>query len=144
MKCWNCDKEETNSDVKINVEQLIWTVQCYFRDEQSYKQVCKEKPYWKRTQEEHDTVQYYEKNRDSSDRAVNILVSVLGLDCNKLYVIARLARKWEQKSNWENCFPAQDNAKKIIDWLTSQDKSFESEIGYINYKINKKAVKTAA
>jgi hypothetical protein len=139
MKCWICGKEETNVDVKINVERLIGAVQEHFEHEQDYKMACK-KPYWKWTPEEKET--YIRRDRDlqGSMRAINDLCVIIGIDCNKLYTIARLARKWEQKRKWQYCFPVRDCEKKIVEYLTDPDKSFDSNINYIHYKINKKVV----
>jgi hypothetical protein len=136
MKCWICGKEETNADVKINIERLIGVVQESFDNEQSYRLECKKKSYWQRTQAEKDMVVWHERNCYNSVNAVGDLAAILSVESNKLYMLARIARKWEQKRKWQYCFPAQDNAKKIIEWLTAQGKSFGSNINYINWKIN--------
>jgi hypothetical protein len=143
MKCWICGKEEDNVEVKINVERLIGAVQEHFQNVMALKMACK-KPYWKWTPEERDTYNRHERDERGSNNAVGDLAAILGTDWQRLFTIARLARKWEQKRNWQYCFPAQDNAKKIIEWLTATDKSFDSNINYIHYKINKAATKKAA
>jgi hypothetical protein len=137
MKCWICGKEESNPDVKINVERLIDTVRNHFENVYALKMACK-KPYWRWTPEEKETYIRRERDEHGSGNSVSDLAAILGIDCQKLYTIARLARKWEQKRKWQYCFPGQDNAKKILEWLTTSVDCVESNIDYINYKINKK------
>ena len=144
MKCWICKKEENNVDVKINVDRLIGAVREQFEREQSYAMACK-KPYWKWTPDEKETYTRCDRERYAGNNGISDLAAILGTDWQRLYTIARLARKWEQKRKWQYCFPAQDNAKKILEWLTALDKSFTSDINYIHWKINKSMeVKKAA
>jgi hypothetical protein len=68
----------------------------------------------------------------------------MGLDQKRLETIARLARKWEQKRKWQYCFPAQGNAKKIMEWLTQPKTNYGSEkLSWIHQRINNKAEKAA-
>jgi hypothetical protein len=141
MKCFACGKENDNMSLNINVDRLIGVVQESFDNEASYRLECKKKPYWRRSLEEKENVMWHERNCHNSSSAVGDLAAILNIDGEKLNAIARLARKWEQKRKWQYCFPAQNNAKKIIEWLTAPDKSFTSEINYIHWKINKSGEK---
>jgi hypothetical protein len=129
MECWICGKEESNADVKINMERLIGAVQEAFDNEQAYR-LCFVSKKW------------YEM--DGSSNEIYDLCGILGIDCNKLYTLARLARKWEQKRKWQYCFPAQSNAKKILEWLTQPETNYGSEnLSWIHHRINIKAEKAA-
>lgn len=130
--------------MKINVERLIGAVQESFDSERDYRLECKKKDWWKRTTDEQMNVLRYERDHYNKSNEVSDLCTILGMDWRKLNTIARLARKWEQKRKWQLCFPAQDHEKKIMEYLTAEDKSFTSEINYIYYKINKTIEKKAA
>jgi len=86
-------------------------------------------------------VTWYERNEHGSQNAVNDLCAILNIDQNKLYMIARLARKWERKCKWQYCFPARQHEQKILEYLADVDRSFQNDINYIHWKINKKAIK---
>jgi len=144
MKCWICGKEETNSDVKINVDSLIWAVRNHFDNVQNYAVESKKTLWYKRTAEQQMNIIRRERDERGSQNEVSNLASILGTDWQRLYTLARLARKWEQKRKWQYCFPAKDNAKKILEWLTAEVRSYAKEIDYINHKINQKAAKQKA
>lgn len=144
MKCWICEKEETNPDIRINIDSLIWVVCNYFDNVETLSKEAKKKPYYKRSVSEQAFINNYSAICDAGSREISTICEILDIDWKRLYTIARFARKWEQKRNWKYCFPAQDNAKKIIEWLTAKDEPFDSNINYINYKINQKAAKQVA
>lgn len=143
MKCGICGKEESNTDLKINIERLIGTVQEQFEREQSYSMACK-KPYYKWTPEEKETYIRCDRERYTGNNGISDLCAILNLDWKKLDTIARLARKWEQKRKWQYCFPAQEHAKQIMEYIVKKDPFSGTEIDYIHYKINKAAAKKAA
>jgi hypothetical protein len=141
MKCWRCEKEESNADVKINVERLISAAQEQFGREQSYAMACK-KPCYKWSPEEKETYTRCDRERYVGSNGISDLCAVLTLDWRKLGTIARLARKWEQKRKWQYCFPAQENAKRILEWLAQPETNFGSEeLSWIHQRINNKAEK---
>jgi hypothetical protein len=130
--------------MEINVEMLINTVQNHFDNEAAYIIESKKKLYWKRAQQEKDNIIWHERNRQGTSNEITDLCAILNLDCEKLYTIARLARKWEKKHKWERCYPANKHKEQILQYLDKADKSFDTEINYIHWKINKHAVKKAA
>ncbi len=103
--------------IKINLDQLIWTVQNHFENEKSYIIECKKKPYYKRTQEEDKLVTWHERNRNGSWNSVVDITNILNIEYSNLCTIARLALKWEQKHDWQLCFPAQAHEDQILKYL---------------------------
>jgi len=128
--------------MKINLERLISAVQEHFDNEQSYRLECKKKDWWKRTQEEKNSVMWHERNLHGSSNEVSDLCAILNIDWQKLYTIARLARKWEQKHNWQYCFPAQEHEQRIIEYLAKSEYPM-TEKEYVHWNINRKAEKAA-
>lgn len=125
--------------MKINIERLIGAVQEHFDNEQSYILPFRKKKWWQMNDKEQAECNWHERNRHGSSNEVSDLCAILGMDMNRLYTIARLARKWEKKHNWEKCFPVQEHEKQIMEYLAKEDASFpNTEIGYIHWKINKK------
>jgi len=144
MECWICGKEESNADVKINMERLIGAVQEAFDNEQAYRLCFVTKKWYEMDEKERTHANWCERNQHGSSNEIYDLCGILGIDCNKLYTLARLARKWEQKRKWQYCFPAQDNAKKILKWLTQPETNYGSEnLSWIHHRINNKAEKAA-
>jgi len=129
--------------MKINLERLIGAVQEYFYDREQYAKESKKKPQWQRSAEEQKRVIYYFDCENAGWRVVYELYNILNLDSNKLIAIARLARKWEQKHNWEKCFPVQEHEQKILDYLTADNKYPRTEREYLHWYINRKAEKAA-
>lgn len=124
--------------MNINVERLIGVAQEALDADRDYRLECRKKPQWKRTQEEERSVFYRERENHYTNNAVSDLCAILNIDWRKLYVIARLARKWEQKHDWQRCFPVQANEQKILDYLQKDDDKPWSwpNIQYIHWKIN--------
>ena len=127
--------------MNINIDYLLSTVQNHFNEVQSYMSIVKNKGKWFSLSKIEQ--QYYYRNYHNSSVAISDLCAILNVDIDRLYKISRLTRKWEESRNWEKCFPASHNAGKIIRYLTEKDKSFDSDINYIHYKINK-SVKNVA
>lgn len=98
--------------MKINVDYLINTVHNHFSTVADYRMAAKK---WRSLPEA--TREYYYRNKNCSDEAIYDLCKILGINYSKLYTIARLARKWEQKRNWEQCFPSDTMADKILSYL---------------------------
>jgi len=143
MKCWICGKEESNADVKIDVDRLLWMVRNYFDTYQAYKMVCK-KPSWRWTQSEKET--YIKRDREEycGRNAIDEVAAILSLDSSKLFNMARIARKWEQKRNWQYSFPTNEASKIILEYLKKDNDSLRfSSIEYVHYQINRRAEKTA-
>lgn len=124
--------------MNINVDRLIGVAQEALNNERDYIYESRKKPQWKWTPEEERHIHYCERANYYGHNAVSDLCQILCIDSDKLYLIARLARKWEQAHKWERCFPAADNNQKIIDYLQKDDdKAFRGQrIDYINWKIN--------
>jgi hypothetical protein len=147
MKCWTCGKEESNMDLKINVDRLIWATRNHFETETDYHTTGKKlalKPYWKWTKEEGET--YIRREREQSCRwdEISDICGILNIDYKKLYTIARLARKWEQKRKWQYCFPTQEQEQRILQYLLVKADPFTGpNINYIHWNINNKAEKAA-
>lgn len=139
MKCFICKKEEANPDVNINIDSLIWVARNYFDNVETLSKKVKEKPYYKKTEAEQTFIKHYSTIQDAGNREISNICEILGIDWQKLYTIARLARKWEQKQNWQRCFPANEHKQLIIKYLIPTDPFIGPEINYINYKINKKS-----
>jgi hypothetical protein len=143
MKCVYCGKQEEYTEVKVNVERLLGMVQEAFDSTQDYKMACK-KPSWKWTASEEKDYIRHDREHTCHWNAVGDLTQIMGLDQKRLETIARLARKWEQKRKWQYCFPAQGNAKKIMEWLTQPKTNYGSEkLSWIHQRINNKAEKAA-
>jgi hypothetical protein len=129
--------------MKINLEHLIGAVQEHFDNDRSYRLEGKKKDWWKRTQEEIDRVTWHERNLHGSSNEVYDLCAILNIDINKLYIIARLARKWEEKHNYEKCFPVDAISDKIMEYLESDKASQYWDKNWLNIKINNKVKKAA-
>jgi hypothetical protein len=128
--------------MRINIEKLIGVAQEHFYDIESYAKKGKEKPYWKRTASETNDMTRLGTRQDASNQEVSDICAILSIDWRKLFTIARLSRKWEQKHNWEKCFPVQEHEKKIIEYLT-HDENPRTEREYVHWNINRKAAKAA-
>lgn len=129
--------------MKINLERLIGVVQESFDNTSSYRLCFVNKKWYQMDEKERAHANWCERNEHGSSNEMYDLCRILDIDCNRLYTIARLARRWEQKHNWERCFPVQDHKEQILKYLASDSKGFAAEIDYINYKINNKAKKAA-
>lgn len=123
--------------MKINFDRLIGTVQEHFENERSYITECKKKDWWKRSADEKNHISWLERTQQGSSNAVGDICGILDIDCGKIYIIARAARKWEQKHNWERCFPTQDHEKQIAKYLSTKTNEIpHTEIEYLHWKIN--------
>ena len=129
--------------MKINLERLIGAVQESFDNASSYRLCFVNKKWYQMDEKERAHANWCERNEHGSNNEVNDLCAILNIDCNRLYSIARLARRWEEKHNWGYCFPVQDHEEQILKYLAADDYGFAAEIDYINYKINNKAKKAA-
>jgi hypothetical protein len=130
--------------MKINIERLIGVVQEHFDNEQSYRLECKKKDWFMRTQKEKDAVNWHERNQHGASNEVSDICAILNISIDNLYAIARLARKWEKKHNWQYCFPAESHQEAILKYLTPAEPFSGPYINYINWNINHKAEKKAA
>jgi hypothetical protein len=137
------NKNEGVLKMNINLERLIGAVQEQFEREQNYAMACK-KPYYKWTPEEKETYIRCDRERYTGNNGISDICTILNLNWKKLDTIARLARKWEQKHDWQKCFPVQEHEKQIMQYIIKSDPFAGSNIEYIHYKINKKAEKKAA
>lgn len=98
--------------LEIKVEAIISAVQEHFDNENSYMTEFKKKEWWRRNQTEKDSATWHERNRQGSQYSVWHICNIFNLDIAKLYTIARMARKWEEKSDWQKCFPAEEHAEQ--------------------------------
>lgn len=130
--------------MKINIDRLIGVVQEHFDNEQSYILECKKKEWFRRTQTEKDAVNWHERNQHGTSNEVTDICAILNISTDKLYTMARLARKWEKKHNWELCFPAEPHKEAILRYLLPADPFAGPYINYVNWNINYKAEKKAA
>ncbi len=130
--------------LEIKVEAIISAVQEHFDNENSYMTECKKKEWWRRNQPEKDSVTWHERNRKGSEYSVWHICNIFNIDMSKLYTIARMARKWEEKNDWQKCFPAEEHAEQIMKYIVKTDTFPNTEIGYINWKINEKNAKKVA
>lgn len=96
----------------INVEQLIGTVRDRFYD----IELCESKPNGYFNEGRND-YRYYERGETHGYSYIRDICQVLNVDQSNLFSIARAARKWEQRRNWEFCFPANEHAKQIMKYL---------------------------
>jgi len=126
------------------MERLIGAVQEAFDNEKDYRLCFVAKKWYQMDEKERAHANWCERNEHGSNNEIYDLCAILGIDCNKLYTLARLARKWEQKRKWQYCFPAQDNAKKILGWLIQPETNYGGEeLSWIHQRINNKAEKAA-
>jgi hypothetical protein len=143
MKCWTCGKEESNADLKINVDRLIGVAQEHFDNEETLNKKAKEKPWYKRSEAEQAYLKHYSTLQDAGNRQISNICEILGIDWQKLYTIARIARKWERKRKWQYCFPVEEHKQKIMEYFIAVDPFKGPNINYIHWNINKKAEKAA-
>lgn len=130
--------------MKINIERLIGAVQEAFDNEQAYQLCFVTKKWYEMDETERAHANWCERNQHGSTNEMYDLCAILNIDSSKLYTIARLARKWEQKRKWELCFPAESHKEAIIKYLTLVDSFAGPYISYVNWNINHKAEKKAA
>ena len=102
--------------VKINVEKLIDMVQEYFDEYGAYSNYCKV-PYSKHDEKWNSEYRYYERNFQVRDYCITDICVMLNVNRTRLECVARLARKWEAKHNWLRCFPVEDHAGKILNFI---------------------------
>lgn len=129
--------------MRINLERLIGAVQESFDNTSNYRLCFVAKKWYQMDEKEQAHANWCERNEHGSNNEVSDLCAILNMDCNKLYAIARLVRKWEQKHNWEKCFPAQEHEQKILEYLASDKEYPRTEREYIHWNINRKAEKAA-
>lgn len=96
----------------VNVDALIDVIRNGFDDIALYHLHAKE---WNSMSDHEKT--WYERNAQHGCYKINDFCDVLRVDCRKLQTIARLARKWEEKHNWQLCFPTEDHAEKILAYI---------------------------
>ena len=106
--------------MKISVEKLVWAAIEALDDYNQSRQHYGKKKHFQMTEEEQKRGEWLCKNVDKSDKAVGTLCDVLGINYKKLNTIARMVKKWEEKRNWELCFPFDKCEKQIIEYLTAE------------------------
>ena len=62
------------------------------------------------------------KNRNKAENALNAISDVLGSRVAPLYVIARCARKWYERENWQNAMPNHD-ADRMVEYFLKRDRN---------------------
>lgn len=129
--------------MKINLERLIDVVQKSFDNTSDYRLCFVAKKWYQMNEKEQVHANWCERNEYGSSNEVSDLCAILNIDCNRLYTIARLARKWEQKQNWLHCFPAAENEERILKYL-EKDPYINYDIHWIHNMINNKAKRKAA
>ena len=106
--------------MKINLDKLFWAVMEALEDYNQYRQHYGKKKHFQMTREEQERGIWLNKVSDKSDKAVATLCDVLGIDYKKLNTLARMVKKWEEKRNWQLCFPFDKSEKQIIEYLTAK------------------------
>jgi HrpA-like RNA helicase len=129
--------------MKINIERLIGAAQEAFDNEQAYRLCFVSKKWYQMNEKERAHANWCERNQHGSSNEIMDICAILNISVDKLYTIARLARKWEQKRNWEKCFPVQEHEQKILDYLTTDNKYPQTERECLHWNINRKAEKVA-
>lgn len=102
--------------LKINVEQLINSVNDSFADEASYE-MARKKPFYERTAAEKRDLQHISDREDGSSNSIRDICMILRIDRTRLECIARLTQRWERRHGWERCFPVAENSAKILNFI---------------------------
>jgi hypothetical protein len=129
--------------MNVDVNMLIGVVREAFDEVESYYKKAKNHQKWYSMSAHEKT--YYERNYQHAEDEISNLCRILRADISRLYTISRLARKWEKKRNWQLCFPAEELAGKILDYIAKDDDRHWSGpyVNYIHWNINQKARKEA-
>lgn len=97
--------------MNVNIEVLVNEVtNRMYSMESYYKSAAKHFP-------DNDST-WYERNYTAAWTFIWDVATILNTDTEKLYSIARSVRKWEEKHEWELCFPYKNHEEVIIKYLT--------------------------
>lgn len=97
----------------VDVDALVGMVREQFYDVESYEKACK-------NPKGHD-VDWLCRTQEVRGYTLADMCKTLGIDQDKLCSIARAARKWEQIRNWERCFPVDENAEQIWNYIKAAE-----------------------
>lgn len=105
--------------MKINLSSLIYLVQGSCDDMNIYMSKSESKE-WYELQEISKT--NYRVSAHEAETKIMNFAEILNFDIINLYRIARLIRNWEQKRDWQRCFPIDENYDSIVEYLMKEDK----------------------
>lgn len=118
----------------MNIDHLISTIQSCHDDIGAYRR--------KGYKNKEDQLYRYHKDTAANNELYD-LAMILGTSYKKLDQLGRFARKWEQRHNYEKCFPAKKYEMQILEFLS--DKSpFTGGLNYLHWQINRRATKKKA
>lgn len=106
-----------NEEISVDLEYLIGVVQDAFYSSEEFRKKAK-KQSWKRTTDVNYMLRHLSDVENEKWGAVREICRVMGFDQDRLVSIARLARKWKIKHDWQLCFPVSDHAEKIFGFIT--------------------------
>lgn len=120
FKRWRRSQSRLESEVEIvknmiNVDALINTIRDGFYENETYMKDAKNRKKWYSMSDHERT--WRERNATHADRQLSNICDILRADWRRLQTIARLTRKWEEKRNWQLCFPAEAHAEKILAYI---------------------------
>lgn len=101
--------------MKVNLDYLIGSVQDRFYAIDDYHQ--KYHGYsWIPNVNRLD-YERYERDAYLGRLYIIDLCRALRFNINHMYALARAIRKWEERHNWERCFPVEEHAEQILCYL---------------------------
>lgn len=96
--------------MKIDLVKLIYEVQEKGEDIGRYYIEAHKYP-------PHKEIMWHERNSHHAENFVCDISTIMGLDIDRLYAMARAVRKWEMKHDWNRCFPIEENKEAILRYL---------------------------
>lgn len=101
--------------MKINLETLISSVQERFYDMESYYHKYNGDSCYPK--KDLASYHYHERAAHYGENFIFDVCQILNIDLSRLYSLARAARKWEERRNWQRSFPAEEHAEQILRYL---------------------------
>lgn len=104
-----------NVEIKamVDVESLIGMVQEQFYDVACYEKACK-------NPDGHE-VDWLYRTQEVRGWVLADMCKTMGIDQVKLCSVARAVQKWEQVRNWSRCFPVNENAERIWNYIRAAE-----------------------
>jgi len=60
-----------------------------------------------------DKLQRLHQQKDNAERQIYTISDVIGIPTHKIYEVTRVARKWYNRTNWQNCL-SYEIAEKLL------------------------------
>lgn len=103
--------------MKVDIEKLIDEVSARWDDMHTFYIEQLNYKAWVATSDERVESCRYERSSFHAGSFMYDISSILGIDMERLYIMVRTVRKWNEKCNYQFCFPYKNCAEQIAEYL---------------------------